>query len=50
MLGKGKDSADVMITKDTSYIDENGHIINKTMFVELRGRRDFISSRITNVS
>ena len=49
MLGKGKDSADVMITKDTSYIDENGHIINKTMFVELRGRRDFISSRIINV-
>ena len=48
-LGKGKDSADVMVKKDTSYVDENGYIVNKTMFVELKSRRDFISSRIINV-
>lgn len=48
-LGKTKDSADVMVSKDTSYIDENGHIINQTKFVELRNRRDFISTRIINV-
>ena len=49
LLGKGKDSADVMVKKDTSYVDENGYIVNKTMFVELKSRRDFISSRIINV-
>lgn len=48
-LEQGKDSADVFVTKDTSYIDENGHIINRTMFVELRSRRDFISTRIVNI-
>ncbi len=49
LLGQGKDSADVMVKKDTSFVDENGHIVNKTMFVELRSRRDFISSRIINI-
>ena len=49
MLGKGKDSADVMIKKDTAYIDEQGYIVNKTRFVELKNRRDFISSKIINV-
>ena len=50
MLGKGKDSADCMIKKDTAYIDsETGHIINQTKFVELKSRRDFINSRIINV-
>lgn len=49
-LGKGQDSADCMIQKDTAYIDkETGWIINQTKFVELKTRRDFINSRIINV-
>ncbi|MBP5259587.1 MAG: SUMF1/EgtB/PvdO family nonheme iron enzyme [Paludibacteraceae bacterium] len=48
-LGHGKDSADLLVQKDTSWIDENGEIVNKTKYVELRTRRDFISSRIINV-
>ncbi|MBQ3930199.1 MAG: SUMF1/EgtB/PvdO family nonheme iron enzyme [Bacteroidales bacterium] len=49
-LGKGQDSADCMIKKDTAYIDpENGWIINQTKFVELKSRKDFINSRIVNI-
>ncbi|MBQ5524044.1 MAG: SUMF1/EgtB/PvdO family nonheme iron enzyme, partial [Paludibacteraceae bacterium] len=49
-LGKGQDSADCMIKKDTAYIDrENGWIINQTKFVELKSRADFINSRIVNI-
>lgn len=49
-LGKGQDSADCMIKKDTAYIDkETGWIVNQTKFVELKSRRDFINSRIINI-
>lgn len=48
-LEKGKDSAAVLVKKDTSYIDEYGHIINTTKFVQLTSRKDFISSRIINI-
>ncbi len=49
LLGKGKDSADVMVKKDTAYITEEGYIVNQTKFVELKNRRDFISSKIINI-
>lgn len=49
LLGKGKDSADVMVKKDTAYLTEEGYIVNQTKFVELKNRRDFISSKIINV-
>ncbi|MBP6283819.1 MAG: SUMF1/EgtB/PvdO family nonheme iron enzyme [Paludibacteraceae bacterium] len=49
LLGKGKDSADVMVKKDTAFLTEEGYISNQTKFVELKNRRDFISSKIINI-
>lgn len=34
---------------DTSYVDENGIIINKTIERKLRSRNDFISKKIVNI-
>ena len=48
-LGVTKDSADVMIRKDTSYYNEQGHIINKTIYRELKKRSDFISKKRINI-
>ncbi|MCQ2188780.1 MAG: SUMF1/EgtB/PvdO family nonheme iron enzyme [Paludibacteraceae bacterium] len=48
-LGVTKDSADVMIRKDTSYYNDQGHIINKTIYKELRKRSDFISKKRINI-
>jgi len=48
-LGVTKDSADVMIKKDTTYRDENGFIVNRTIFRPLRKRADFISNKILNI-
>ncbi len=48
-LGVTKDSADVMIKKDTTYVDENGVIINRTIYRPLRKRSDFISTKVLNV-
>ncbi|MDR0874524.1 MAG: SUMF1/EgtB/PvdO family nonheme iron enzyme [Prevotellaceae bacterium] len=44
-----KDSADVMIKKDTAYYNEDGTITNKTVYRELKSRSDFISSKMVNV-
>jgi formylglycine-generating enzyme required for sulfatase activity len=48
-LGVTKDSSDVMIRKDTTYIDENGVIHNQTIHRELRSRKDFISTKVLNI-
>lgn len=48
-LGKTKDSADVMIRKDTSFTNEEGHIINQTVYRELKKRSDFISMKRVNI-
>ncbi len=48
-LGITKDSADVMVRKDTSYYNEQGHIINKTIYKELKHRSDFISKKRINI-
>ena len=48
-LGVTKDSADVMVKKDTAYYDEDGFIVNKTIYRELVSRGDFISSKIINI-
>ena len=48
-LGITKDSADVMIKKDTSYYNEQGHIINQTIYRELKRRSDFISEKKINI-
>jgi formylglycine-generating enzyme required for sulfatase activity len=48
-LGTTKDSADVMVRKDTSYVAEDGSIVNKTVYRELKSRSDFISSKIVNI-
>ena len=44
-----QDSAKYLLRKDTAYYDQNGHIVNRTMYRELRFRSDFISSRIVNI-
>ena len=48
-LGITKDSVDVMIKKDTSYYNEQGHIINQTIYRELKRRSDFISEKKINI-
>lgn len=48
-LGVTKDSADVMIKKDTTYRDESGYIVNRTIYRPLRTRADFISTKILNI-
>lgn len=48
-LGVTKDSSDVMIKKDTTYRDENGFIVNRTIHRPLRKRADFISTKILNI-
>jgi gliding motility-associated lipoprotein GldK len=48
-LGITKDSADVMIKKDTSYYNEQGHIINQTIYRELKRRSDFVSEKKINI-
>jgi formylglycine-generating enzyme required for sulfatase activity len=48
-LGTTKDSADVMVKKDTAYYDEKGVIVNKTVYRQLNTRSDFISSKIINI-
>jgi gliding motility-associated lipoprotein GldK len=48
-LGTTKDSADVMVKKDTAYYAEDGTFVNKTIYKELKSRRDFISSKIVNI-
>ena len=48
-LGKTKDSADVMIKKDTSIYNENGEIQNITVYRELKNRSDFISQKRVNI-
>jgi len=44
-LGVTKDSADVMIKKDTSFYNDQGHIVNQTIYRELKRRSDFISEK-----
>jgi len=46
-LGRTKDSADVMVKKDTSYYNSEGHIINRTVYRELKHRSDFISRNVS---
>lgn len=48
-LGTTKDSADVMVKKDTAYYEEDGRIVNKTVYRELKSRADFISTKIINI-
>lgn len=49
-LGVTKDSADVMIKKDTTYInEETGAIENRTIYRPLNKRSDFISTKIINI-
>jgi len=48
-LGITKDSADVMISKDTVFFFEDGSFENRTVFRELKSRSDFISSKLINV-
>ncbi len=48
-LGTTKDSADVMIQKDTAYYNEDGTFENKTVYRELKSRSNFISSKIINI-
>ena len=48
-LGTTKDSADVMVKKDTSFVNEEGHIINRTIYKELKKRSDFISVKKVNI-
>ena len=48
-LGTTKDSADVMIKKDTSFYNAQGHIINQTIYKELKRRSDFISQKKINI-
>ena len=48
-LGVTKDSADVMFKKETTYRDENGFIVNKTVYRPLQKRADFISTKILNI-
>ena len=48
-LGRTKDSADVMVKKDTSYYNAEGHIINRTVYRELKHRSDFISRKRINI-
>ncbi len=48
-LGTTKDSADVMVRKDTSFANAEGHIINQTVYRELKRRSDFISHRKINI-
>ena len=48
-LGTTKDSADVMIKKDTSYYAEDGTIVNKTVYRELKSRSDFINTKYVNI-
>ncbi|MBE6311728.1 MAG: gliding motility-associated lipoprotein GldK [Bacteroidales bacterium] len=48
-LGVTKDSADVMIKKDTAYYTEDGQIVNRTVYRELKSRSEFISSKIINI-
>lgn len=39
----------VMITKDTAYIDEEGHIVNRTITRPLSSEWDFLNSYIVNI-
>ena len=48
-LGKTKDSADVMIKKDTSIYNDNGEIQNITVYRELKKRSDFVSQKRVNI-
>ena len=48
-LGKTKDSADVMVKKDTTIYNENGEIQNVTVYRELKHRSDFISVKRVNI-
>jgi len=48
-LGVTKDSADVMIKKDTTFRDENGFIVNQTVYRPLQRRHDFIQTKILNI-
>jgi formylglycine-generating enzyme required for sulfatase activity len=38
-----------IVRVDTSYIDENGVVINKTIERKLKSRKDFISNKIVNI-
>ena len=44
-LGKTKDSADVMVRKDTTVYNEKGEIENITVYRELKHRSDFVSQK-----
>lgn len=48
-LGKTKDSADVMVKKDTTIYNEKGEIENITVYRELKRRSDFISVKRVNI-
>ena len=48
-LGTTKDSADVMVKKDTTFYNEEGHIINQTIYTELKRRSDFISIKKVSI-
>lgn len=39
----------VMISKDTAYIDDNGHIVSETINRQLTGPWDFLNTYIVNV-
>ena len=48
-LGKTKDSADVMVKKDTTIYNDKGEIENVTVYRELKRRSDFISVKRVNI-
>jgi formylglycine-generating enzyme required for sulfatase activity len=39
----------IMISKDTAYIDENGHIVNQTITRPLSSLYDFVHTKIVNI-
>jgi formylglycine-generating enzyme required for sulfatase activity len=39
----------IMISKDTAYINEEGHIVNETITRPLGGLHDFLHTRIVNI-
>ena len=39
----------IMISKDTAYVDENGHIVNQTITRPLSSLYDFVHTKIVNI-
>ncbi len=45
----GASDADVMISKDTAYIDDEGHVVRETITRPLSGPWDFLNTYIVNI-